>query len=428
MARLAVIADDLTGANDTAVQFAKRDISACVQVDFKQEIDGRAAEVLVINTDSRDMQQADAYEAVRRAAVKLKEQNIKYIYKKVDSTLRGNFGSEIAAADDVFQPELVVIAPAFPKNKRLTIGGYHLLHGMPIELTELANAPKTPVRESFIASLIEQQTGRKCALISFLTMKKGVTAVRREVAEALGRGERWIIFDIVRDEDFELLMESLHGYDDVLWAGSAGLANYLPQLLPWSEKKQQSSGQMARAALIIAGSVSHTTQTQIAEFRKNVNAELVKVNVAALLENRPAELYRCAAAVNDAAAAGGAVLIASAVNDSDVAKAVQAGKIHNLGSREVSEYTAQALAELAKMLDMQQIGGLVLTGGDTAVHVLKALGAVNIEIMNEVAPGIPLGVLQGGSCDGMKVVTKAGAFGDKDCFIKAVQALGGESV
>lgn len=45
--------------------------------------------------------------------------------KKIDSTLRGNLGAEIKAVDDVFNPDIVIIAPAYPANQRVTIGGYH---------------------------------------------------------------------------------------------------------------------------------------------------------------------------------------------------------------------------------------------------------------------------------------------------------------
>lgn len=80
---------------------------------------------------------------------KISRYNIKCVYKKIDSTLRGNLGAEIKAVADVFKPDIVIIAPAYPANQRITIGGYHLLEGKPIELTEIANAPKTPVKIIF---------------------------------------------------------------------------------------------------------------------------------------------------------------------------------------------------------------------------------------------------------------------------------------
>jgi uncharacterized protein YgbK (DUF1537 family) len=72
---------------------------------------------------------------------------------------------------------------------------------------------------------------------------------------------------------------------------------------------------------------------------------------------------------------------------------------------------------------LSAVAGLILTGGDTAVHVLRLLKAEKIKILAEVAPGIPLGSIEGGACDGKLVVTKAGAFGEKDCFVKALKII-----
>lgn len=424
MARLAVIADDLTGANDTAVQFAKRGISTCVQIDFDQEhLDRQDTDVIVLNTDSRDMQKEDAYAAVQKAAELLKAQHVEHIYKKVDSTLRGNFGAEIAAVDDVFHPPLVVIAPAFPKNHRLTIGGYHFLNGLPIEMTEIAHAPKTPVHDSFIARLIEKQTGHTAGLISMVTLKQGVEEMKQKIRKYLEKGQRWIVFDVAQEEHFDLILQSVAEYENVLWVGSAGLANYLPGLYHWSSRHKGVQTAAAGATLIAAGSVSHTTQAQVMELLKQPDVERIRLDVEAFLHDEAAELQRCCQAAQCAIREQKDVLLVSGATDQDVARAVKAGAACGLKRNEVSERTACFMSKVICGLDMTGLAGMVLTGGDIAVHVLRELQAENIEIVSEVAAGIPLGRLRGGRCSGMKVVTKAGAFGDKDCFVQALNVI-----
>ena len=154
MIKLAVIADDLTGANDTALQFAKRNIKSSVEINFMKMEDVEDKEVIVVDTDSRDLDKELSYKKVKDICEKISKYDIKCIYKKIDSTLRGNLGAEIKAVDDVFNPDIVIIAPAYPANQRVTIGGYHLLEGKPIELTEIANAPKTPVKKSYLPSIL----------------------------------------------------------------------------------------------------------------------------------------------------------------------------------------------------------------------------------------------------------------------------------
>jgi uncharacterized protein YgbK (DUF1537 family) len=64
---------------------------------------------------------------------------------------------------------------------------------------------------------------------------------------------------------------------------------------------------------------------------------------------------------------------------------------------------------------------LVLTGGETAAFVLRALGASSILLAGELAPGIPWGLIEGGAADGCVVVTKSGGFGSHDTLLHAFE-------
>ncbi len=424
MIKLAVIADDITGANDTAVQFSKRNISSCVRIDFDPEkILKETADVIVIDTDSRDIAPAAAYDRVRTVCEVLRDSGIKGIYKKVDSTLRGNLGAEIEATAAVFQPEIVVIAPAFPSNKRVTVGGYHLLDQIPIELTEIAHAPKSPVDESRIVELLHKQTQSKIGLISLHVVIKGLEAVKQAIQQCLECGEKWIVFDAVLDEHLECIVKATQSYQRALWVGSAGLAEQLTDFYEWSAEQKNIGIGAKGPVLMIAGSVSKVTQVQISTALNLPNIALVKMDVANLIHNKESEIRQCAKHAKTQLNQGKDVVIASAVDDSDVLAAVEAGKKCGLSSTEVSEQTAVALGEIAIQLTDYQLAGMVLTGGDTAIHVCRSLGAEAIEIFEEVAVGIPLGRLVGGLCNGLQVVTKAGAFGQEDAFVLSIKAM-----
>ena len=64
---------------------------------------------------------------------------------------------------------------------------------------------------------------------------------------------------------------------------------------------------------------------------------------------------------------------------------------------------------------------LVLVGGDTAVHVCRALEVRMLRIFGEYEPGIAQGVLCGGPCDGMGVVLKSGGFGKPDLLRRLLE-------
>jgi uncharacterized protein YgbK (DUF1537 family) len=61
---------------------------------------------------------------------------------------------------------------------------------------------------------------------------------------------------------------------------------------------------------------------------------------------------------------------------------------------------------------------LVLSGGDTASLVCRALGVRRIELADEIVPGIPWGYLSGGAFDGSRVATKSGGFGAPHALIQ----------
>ena len=96
--QLGIIADDLTGANDTGVQFARFGARTIVPLDLHDLASlRRRADVLVLSTDSRGESPAVAAHRAKVAAQALKRARVPAVYKKIDSTFRGNIGAELAA-------------------------------------------------------------------------------------------------------------------------------------------------------------------------------------------------------------------------------------------------------------------------------------------------------------------------------------------
>lgn len=424
MVKLAAIADDLTGANDTALQFAKRQMRASVQLNLAKDPPG-GSEVIVIDSDSRDLDVREAYQKVRRISEAVKKYGAECIYKKIDSTLRGNWGAEVQAVADTFNPDLVIIAPAYPVNKRITVGGYHLLNGTLLELTEIGHAPKTPVKESYIPDILREQVpGVSCAILDFTVMRQGVEAVHDAIEEFQLAGRRWVICDIVEEQNFLTLMDALREYDKekILWVGSAGLADYMAYFYGWQGESYPSWSSRHGSVLVCAGSVSHVTQTQIRTLCQQMDITRLKLDVEAVLSDAD-RINAYGEQIQAAMAAGHDVLLTAAEDDADVRRAVHAGRRYQLSGKEVSEKIANIMASIVSRLDFSGMAGMVLTGGDTAVHICRALGVDRIEILQEVDPGVPLGYLCGTNVEPVFVVTKAGAFGRPDTFAKSLTMI-----
>ena len=354
MIKLAVIADDLTGANDTALQFAKRNIKSSVEINFMKMEDVEDKEVIVVDTDSRDLDKELSYKKVKDICEKISKYDIKCIYKKVDSTLRGNLGAEIKAVDDVFNPDIVIIAPAYPANQRITIGGYHLLEGKPIELTEIANAPKTPVKKSYLPAILGEQVDEEIAIVDFKLLRQRTDIISKKIVEFLQEKKRWIVCDIIEEENFITLMDAVSSYKNILWVGSAGLAEYLPYFYKWKGNKELFMKKRKGSVLVCAGSVSHITQNQVRTLLNQRKINLVKINMVRLLEDKNSELIEKSQIINQLIRKQKNILLATAQSDDEVEKAIEIGKKHNLSRKDVSEKIATIMAEVINNEKRQQ--------------------------------------------------------------------------
>lgn len=432
MARIAIIADDLTGASDSGVQFARKGLRTAVLFDVDNlPATTEGADAIAIDTDSRATSAAEARQRAAQAARRVKEAGLAHIFKKVDSTLRGNLGPEIDGIMDEIPFDLAVVAPAFPKVGRTTLGGRHFLRGLPLEETEIANDPKCPVRESQIDRLLAAQTSRKAGQVSLETLREGPEAVRRTVESLRAGGAELVVFDAVNDGDLQRIAEAMTGGSyRVLWVGSAGLADYLPQALGLTgtiqEAAAESPGQ--HPVMLVAGSISPTTRAQVAAVRRAATVATVEMNPLAILladQACQAESDRCEALLLAALAQGQDVILASGTSPEQVAATQQLGSTLGLDGTAVSNRIALVLGEIAARIVQQvELQGLILTGGDTAKAICRGLGVSGLEVVMELEAGVPLSRMA--DSRRIPVVTKAGAFGTEETLLRALRRLKGE--
>lgn len=429
--QISIIADDLTGASDSGVQFARKGLKTQVIFDwsaFSEDTDD--LDVIVIDTDSRSIPGERAYQRASSAAKALKEKGFAWIYKKMDSTLRGNIGQEIDGVMDAYGFEAAFIAPAFPRIGRTTVDGIHYLNGTPIQETEIARDPKTPVTESEIARILAKQSRKACANIYLSALREGAEAVCLQIRDALEKGVKLFVFDAQSDEDLRRIAELCKRFGSrVLWAGSAGLAEFLLTM-----DRSGKSGRRSGAAhaggpvMLVAGSVSKVTREQVLEVAKQPAVKAVELDPLAAVGSpaeRKKEVDRCLSELQSALSAGSDVSLSSGASAEQVAAAREKGAKLGLQPSDVSNRIADTLGEITcKIAASHQVKGLVLTGGDTAKAVCRHLGVHGIELLNEVEPGIAYGRLIGKIR--LSAITKAGAFGTGQSLLNAMRYLSQE--
>jgi uncharacterized protein YgbK (DUF1537 family) len=429
--KIAIIADDLTGANDSGAQLVRAGLRTSVMINDQRRPSGEH-DAIVFDTDSRAVSGAEAYRRVQAVARTVVQDGAGDIYKKMDSTMRGNIGAELDAMYDVCSPDFVIIAPGFPRNGRQVIDGYHYLNGVPLHQSEAANDPKTPVTESFLPRLLAQQTDRPIAFVTYAEIRRGFDEVKRKLDQFKSYGIPYLIFDSEDESDLESIIRIVQATEyRVVWSGSAGLVSYMPlhgdanKIAPIKAMERDKDSDRTAPVLLAIGSASSESRKQVAFVLQQPDVIGVMVRCDLLVstpDNSRDEIERACALASTGLAGGAHVALYCASDLDDVAKAQEMGRSHGWSPTEVSHRIAVIMGQMAsRLLDKQAVAGIVLTGGDIAKQVITQLGASELTLIGEVETGVPIGRLTGGK--NISAVTKAGSFGSERVLWASINSL-----
>lgn len=153
MPKVLVIADDFTGAAEIGGIAHLFGLSVKMQTGLSGPGE-TADDVVVIDTNTRSFSPGKAYLFIKSL---LKDQDLSafdFIYKKVDSVLRGPIASEIEAILTVANLDHAVLVPANPSKERTIKNGKYYIKGISIDKTEFKNDPEYPRNSAFIKDLI----------------------------------------------------------------------------------------------------------------------------------------------------------------------------------------------------------------------------------------------------------------------------------
>ena len=277
---IGIVADDLTGANDTALQFFMKGSNTEIILDVNSLNENHLnVETWALCNETRNIAPEDAGKIVFEATRVLKEKfGIEYFYKKIDSTLRGNISVEILAMLEATGYDAAIVAPAFVQEGRITIGGYQLLKGIPIERTDAARDPKAPIYESYIPDILKRGLSENAhnlvASIEMKTIAKGAGPIALKLNELISEGKKLIVMDSVSTVDFEQIVLAMQKSSyNILPAGSAGLAHALGAV--WlSEIKPPLQKQIpSLPKLILSGSATSLTALQMKKLEMDMDID-----------------------------------------------------------------------------------------------------------------------------------------------------------
>jgi len=389
-----VIADDFTGANDAGVSLALsgKKVSVAFQTPFTGDTDA-----LVINSDSRALGASEAAEKLTRYADEI--DRAKWLVKKIDSTLRGNPGAEVAALLRLSGQRQAIIAPAFPAAGRITQNGVCLVKGVPVTETEFASDPKTPVRHAHIAAVLAEQT----ALTSLVVTPAQLTA-------ALQGDAQLVVVDAQSDDELDQIINAAFACEErPLLVGSAGLCDALARRLA-----------TPRQLLAVIGSMSEIAQEQIQRVRNQRNVSRVLIDINDVFNHAMAGYEEQIAA----ALSAGQHCVVHTCADTQARHQIDAlCQQRGLSRAALGETISAFLGELTrKVLERHDPAALYVSGGDVAMAVASALGAQGFAIRGQVAQCVPFGRFLGCRWQG-PVMTKAGGFGTATTLLEVLHFI-----
>ncbi len=422
-----IIADDLTGANDTALQFKLNgaDTNILLNTDVIST-NSDLSQAWAISTESRNVSLQDAFEKVKEATQLLVEKiNPDFFYKKIDSTVRGNIAVEVLSMLEVLGWDSAVIMPAFPQEGRITVGGYHLLRGIPIERSEMARDPHSPISESHLPTLLKSQLGGNLenlvGEIGLKTIMDGAGPILMRLNELVEQGKKIIVADSVFTTDLEQIVLAMQKSNfKILPVGTAAAAKILSnQWFPQYQEEEILPVKLPKLPkLIVSGSATNITANQIDKLEQSdeydENCLVIELNVNTILDGVKDELVER--------------VVSNLGNDNIVL--IHTSKLLNnfdgfsdtanvdLTKSGLAALITDFLADLTKQVLEKKNAVLITLGGETSYKCCNAINANQLKLVDEVLPAIALGRSVNSN---QWIVTKSGNLGGVNTLIEILK-------
>ena len=414
MVRILILADDLSGAADCGVACVGAGLRTVVALRHTDE--DADADVLSLDADTRRMAPDDAAREVDRLIRIHAAKSEALLFKKIDSTLRGNVGEELASALHAlrnvrsdYRNSVAIMAPAFPAIGRTTRDGTQFVHGQPLHDLDIWRV-QSMTGHAHIPEML-RGAGLQCEVLGLDTIRSGKSTLYEQMNSA-ARHADVLVCDAETDDDlFAIAAASTQLDCRPLWVGSAGLAYQLPRaagLAKHTDTATISLAPISGSVLFVIGSLSRNSLEQVRVLSSVSGALAICV---------PPEVLIAGDDHSDWAMYVRELESATRSNQNVVLGPKTEPRV-DLSQRPL---IAAALGRLAASIS-DNVGALVASGGETARAVLESLGVTRLRLLGELEKGIPVSLTENWSRP-LPVITKAGDFGGTDALFKCSQFL-----
>lgn len=399
MIKLGVIADDFTGASDAASFLVKAKNKTILITDLNATIG--ECDCLVVALKIRSVSPQEAISKVKQVIDLFEQLHVQKIYYKYcstfDSTPKGNIGVVLDYLLEYYNCKYTLLCPSLPINGRTVNKGILYVNGIELAKSPLKDHPLNPMWDSYIPTLMKEQSKYPCKIITRKTLEDGSFI---DMIDRFNQGNEhyYIVPDYYEPYDGELIAKRFN--DLKVISGGSGLLEYL---LIGDYVNNTHQFNEKQKAMIVCGSCSKMTNQQVQSFKKTSNYYQA-IHLDDIVNHQL-----------DAHSVFNQVLL----NLPKVSLIYSDGCEKKVTGTENAQLMEEFLADIAYQGLKEGFNKIIVAGGETSGAVTLKLGYQAFYVGKSVAPGVP--VLIPVENQNIKIILKSGNFGDEHFFEKALE-------
>ncbi|MEA5003072.1 MAG: four-carbon acid sugar kinase family protein, partial [Christensenella sp.] len=325
---------------------------------------------------------------------------IPFLYKKTDSTMRGNIGAELTAMLKASGRNALVFVPAFPRMGRTVKDGIFRVGGELLSTTSYARDPFQPVVSDKVVDIVRQQTELPVRMIDVATEK-----LPQDAPEIL-------VCDAQSEQELEEIAQCLAPIaDKIVLAGCAGFAAYVASYIHGTRQKNTETCPEGSGHIMLCGSINERTRQQVL-YAKEKGMSSYRLRPADYLGE--SLTHSSQAKIGELSRGNGTVLLYTADSEGDILAAKDYAAANGMDGENLHLRIAQGLGRIARYcISDKHVGMLSVIGGDTLFGAMQGIKPKGFVLCREALPGVILSRLV--FANGMEkyMLSKAGSFGEE---------------
>ncbi|QTQ14669.1 four-carbon acid sugar kinase family protein [Treponema parvum] len=399
---LTEITDDLTGAADSCSYFTARGKAVKICISGITEFDRSENEILSINLSSRNITKEEArlrhFELFRR----LRVQDKSFVLKKIGTGFRGNDSMELCGLLEAADEYVVFVIDNAPDLGTFTLYGHQYCEGEILTKSLYAHDPIMPPTESYIPSILGQESRMPIGLVDIDAVKRGKIA--QETEKNISNGCRIIVFDAITKEDTIEIIKTLHPvYKKVFWTGSLGIADGIAQYFFGSWQKHHFEIRNIKC-LGFCASAYEIAKKQIA-LSSERGLQIAEIDIDECIDGDENSVIDAVILKAKKQLSYGNVMVVPNVKKYSY-------------QLKASKKIMEVISAVSKELCRENFDRLVVVGGETSQNIFSAMNTNHLKLGLPLQAGVAQGTIIDGMLAGREFSLKGGSMGQADTIEK----------